>query len=328
MSENSKIQWTDHTWNPWRGCTKVSPGCANCYAETQSKRNPKVLGQWGKGKPRVKAKNWNDPKKWNDKWERLNKDIVLDPRPMVFPSFCDWLDDEVPIEWLAQFLNLIRETPNITWQLLTKRPELFKKRLLAVDDAICSEQEGEFIESEDDRLLIKWIHEWLNGGFPHNVWLGTSVEDQERADERIPILLDTPAAVRFLSCEPLLSNIDLWDARYKTLNKEGRTGAVTEWKGHGVDWVIIGGESGPKARPCYVDWIRSIKDQCVAAQVPVFVKQLGKIPIISTGPEPTAYERSSAIKDPKGGDWDEWSEDLKLRQMPSRPNITVSGRNR
>lgn len=117
--KQTSIEWCDHTWSPWRGCTKVSPGCANCYAEKLSKRNPSVLGQWGKGKPRVLAKNWSEPVKWNeDSADGIEEGILLDKnigKKRVFPSLCDWLDEEVPIEWLCRFLKLIYDTPDLDW---------------------------------------------------------------------------------------------------------------------------------------------------------------------------------------------------------------------
>jgi protein gp37 len=182
VSENTKIEWCDHSWSPWRGCTKVSAGCANCYAETLSKRNPAVLGQWGKGKPRVLAKNWNDPVKWNRREIPSCMCDVKPPErcgcysaPTVFPSLCDWLDDEVPIEWLARFLKLIHDTPNLNWLLLSKRPENWRNRL--ANAALEAERLGV------DPFVDNWLYHDLP---PKNVWIGTSVEDQPNADRRIP----------------------------------------------------------------------------------------------------------------------------------------------
>ena len=259
--ENTKIEWTDHSWSPWYGCTKVSAGCANCYAETLNHR----FGgnNWGKGKPRRKCADWNRPRRWNRSVEEPLSIPTPDIpwyRPKVFPSQCDWLDPEVPIEWLAEFLQLIYETPNLTWQLLTKRPELWKERMIEVmehtDQSSCP---GEI-------KAYSLAMRWLQDNPPANVWLGTSVEDQKNANERIPTFVDyVPATLRFLSVEPLLGPIEF--------------GGDPD----GIDWVIIGGESGKGARPCNLDWIRWIKDQCVDAGVPVFVKQLGSKPRTSRG---------------------------------------------
>lgn len=271
MSEETKIEWATHTWNPWEGCTKVSPGCKNCYAETRNHRFK--LDNWGKGKPRrrTSAANWRKPHKWNTEVE-----AHPDYRARVFPSLCDWLDDEVPIEWLADFLKLIHDTPNLDWLLLTKRPENWGSRLAMA------------------------CHDWGAGLFPPNVWIGVSVEDQQRADERIPELLKIPAALHFLSVEPLLEEVDLKLCKY--------LGAQPANAGH-VDWVIAGGESGPSARPCHSEWVGSILGQCRMACVPVFVKQLGPHVIAGDG-------QRINLKHKKGGDPSEWPQDLRVREFP------------
>ncbi|MCX6500794.1 MAG: DUF5131 family protein [Arthrobacter sp.] len=317
MGENTKIEWCDHSWSPWRGCTKVSPGCANCYAETLSKRFPVVFGQWGKGKPRVKAKNWNDPVKWN----RTNKDgfTVSDPPITVFPSLCDWLDEEVPIEWLAEFLRLVHDTPNLTWLLLTKRPENWHSRLVDVRLRLAHMAIAEADNAKKHKALNAWLELWRSGDSPpSNVWVGTSVEDQTRADERIPAMLEIPATGRFLSVEPLLGQVDLnrW-----LLAEHGRRqiGAPP-----GISWVICGGESGHGARPCNVEWVRSLVRQCKSAGVATFVKQLGASPVIvpqgydpidGTLPRPHPL---FSVTHTKGGDPDEWPEDLRVREFPQR----------
>lgn len=317
--KDTKIEWADHSWNPWRGCTKVSPGCANCYAEKLSKRNPAVLGQWGKGAPRVLAKNWGDPVRWNADFsealllsDRLspNRDRATDSayRPKVFPSLCDWLDEEVPIEWLARFMCLIHDTPNIEWLLLTKRPELFRDRMNKV---ACT------VSMERGQSAVRW----LTGNPPENVWVGASVEAQFRADERIPALLKIPARLRFLSAEPLLGEVDL----RLTRRSFGFPQHITS-KGHsvgmpqGIHWVIVGGESGPRSRPCNVDWIRSIVSQCATVGLPCFVKQLGADPCGywtegAALPFPIAGWKLR-VKHPKGGDPEEWPTDLRIRQFP------------
>jgi len=222
MSENTAISWTDNTFNPWTGCTKVSPGCANCYAEGWAKRSGIV--KWGKGMPRRRTSesNWKLPLKWN-------RDAALDHeafitgqcgkewsanwhRPRVFcASLADWLDDEVPIEWLADLMGLINETPHLDWLLLTKRPENFSQRMEMVFQFL-----GEICcHDEEPSDLYTWHGKWIDGEAPANVWVGTTVEDQQRADERVPELLNIPAKVRFLSCEPLLEKVDLTTIIYR-----------------------------------------------------------------------------------------------------------------
>jgi protein gp37 len=297
--ENSKIEWTDHTFNPWIGCTKVSPGCANCYAEQlMDKRLGKV--NWGPGNPRQRTSqsNWQQVERWNKQaglaykaWEDAMEDrdsgateANMPRRPRVFvASLADWLDPEVPIEWLADLLDLVRRCQHLDFLMLTKRPELWKKRL----EAIC------ICDTYSDRVSGEWapffeetgymIGDWLDDSkpiAPANVWVGTSVEDQQRADERIPALLKIPAKVRFLSCEPLLGPVDL------DLNNQ--CDLCTSWNCdfHGpaienpicmekIHWVICGGESGSKARPMHPDWARLLRDQCNEEGVPFFMKQMG-----------------------------------------------------
>lgn len=284
MGEKSKIEWCDHTFNPWIGCTKVSPGCVNCYAEGESKR--RGWAQWGKGKERhrTSASYWKQPLKWNREGGRFSCDLNDFRRPRVFcASLADWLDDEVPIEWLADLLALIHETPNLDWLLLTKRPENWETRL----------------EAAFQLTRMEFIDRWLTDDdfVPANVWIGTSVEDQKRADERIPALLKIPARIRFLSCEPLLGDIY---CRHHAFAVDG------------VHWVIIGGESGLNSRECNIEWIRGLVGQCKSDGVPVFVKQLGR----------NAVRRQSQIQghlilaDRKGGDPSEWPIDLRIREFP------------
>lgn len=338
--KDTKIEWCDHSWSPWRGCTKVSAGCANCYAETLSKRNPAVLGQWGKGKPRVKAKNWNEPRTWDRqaadallRWklcvnERFSGDEAAAlaqgyhrrVAPTVFPSLCDWLDAEVPVEWLAEFLSLIHATPNLTWLLLTKRPENWRLVSMALTQALTSPDPKQFTPQ-----FTHWLHDWIQGHPPSNVWVGTSVEDQPNADRRIPALLRIPAAGRFLSLEPLLGPVDLWGARYPRANG-GQAGAVSSWK-PSVDWLIVGGESGPGARPCNAEWVRAIVRDGRAAGGPTFVKQLGALcieeyPFANWPPATQSVHVTEGCKlrltHPKGGDPAEWPEDLRVREFPAR----------
>ena len=251
MAENSKIEWTDHTFNPWLGCTKVSPACDHCYAERDmDHRFGRV--KWGHGQPRQKTShaNWQKPLAWNRKAEKEGR------RYRVFcASLADVFDNEVPDEWRDELFALIAITPHLDWLLLTKRPQVARKYLTSADQARVPKMIGE---------------DWP---LP-NVWLGVSVENQDMADTRIPILLDTPAAKRFLSCEPLLGPVDI-NAYLPSLRIDGKQ---VEWPdGAGVvDWIIAGGESGPKARPSHPDWFRSLRDQCASAGVPFLFKQWGE----------------------------------------------------
>lgn len=233
--KDSSIEWTTHTFNPWQGCTKVSPGCLNCYAETLNHRWGR--DNWGKGKPRIRTSEsyWKQPLKWN-------RDANGSRQRVFCASLADWLDDEIPIEWLADLLRVIHETPNLDWLLLTKRPHNFNERI---------EKAFEFTHGEG------WQSLWTQGEAPENVWIGTSVEDQKRSDQRIPDLLKIPAKVHFLSCEPLLSAV--------ALNL------------HDIEWCIVGGESGRGKRPFNPDWARQIRFQCEDAGTAFFMKQIDKV---------------------------------------------------
>jgi protein gp37 len=245
MGELSKIEWTDHTFNAWRGCTKVSPGCHACYAETMSHRNPGVLGEWGPNGKRVVAAEsyWRQPLKWD-----RDAKAAGERRRVFCASLSDVFEDrEDLLEPRDRLFDLIGETPNLDWLLLTKRPENLARFL-----PWCHDHAGQY----RDRY-------WPN------VWIGTSVEDQQRANERIPRLVDIPAAVHFLSVEPLLGPADFSRCWY-TSDGEHEPAYV------GIHWVIVGGESGPRARPMHPDWARLIRDQCQAAGVPFFFKQWGE----------------------------------------------------
>ncbi len=313
MSETSKIQWTDSTHNFWQGCTKVSAGCTNCYAEARDKR---FTGgkHWGKGAPRVRSKSFNEPLKWNKiPWVcdacgfmsdmqgdclKCGRDHGGYHRRRVFSlSLGDWLDPAVPIEWLAEMLQVIRLCPDLDWLLCTKRPELWKQRMNAVID----------LDKHCVAELNQWLVPWVAGcRRPDNIMLLTSVEDQKAADERIPALLKIPARWRGLSCEPLLGPVDL-NAALKPIKRM----RIADFDG--INWVIIGGESGDKARICCVEWIQSLKKQSQAAGVPVFVKQLGAKPMHC--PPPLRGWVAMDIHDKKGGDIAEFPEDLQVREF-------------
>lgn len=247
MSENSKIEWTDHTFNPWEGCQKVGPGCDHCYAETRNARfGGGVAGNWGPGAPRRRTRdaNWRKPLAWNARHAEFLAEHGR--RQRVFcASLADVFDNAVDPEWRDDLWRLIEQTPNLDWLLLTKR-----------------------IGNVDNMLPVPFDFDRL---YP-NVWIGATVVNQAEADRDIPKLLATPAAVRFLSMEPLLgpvefSNVSRRSDAVKVLGQRALGG---------IDWVIVGGESGAAARPMHPDWARSLRDQCAAAGVPFLFKQWGE----------------------------------------------------
>lgn len=320
MGANSKIEWCDHTHNRWMGCTKKSEGCANCYAEAMmDKRYGKV--KWGPGGMRVRtsAQTWKQPLRWNkETWRecvqcgyrgkvgpgetyylcRCGSRETKPTRQRVFcGSLMDVGDDHPSIlrEWIEDLVRMIEQTPNLDWLLLTKRP-------------------GE--------LYMVFGMFWGFEPWPENVWVGVSVEDQETANIRIPLLQSIPAAVKFLSCEPLLDHIDLsvaiepdrfaWD-EVNAMDDDDEPEefieeceAECDWVNCGhdlvvnpahreweerrrmvagfkmlthkgvINWVICGGESGPRARPVDPMWVRSLRDTCKEAKVPFFFKQWGE----------------------------------------------------
>ncbi len=300
MSETTSIEWCDSTFNPWVGCTKVSPACDHCYAERDMAIRLKMV-EWGAGKPRhrTSAANWRKPILWNQMHVRLvdgeplrstgatlrggkrvtehavplndrRDSRMIDPadwdaapvwRRRVFcASLADVFDNEVPASWRADLFGLIRSTPNLDWLLLTKR--------IGNAERMIDEAGG-------------WSGIGGGGGLRNplpNVWLGATVVTQEEADRDIPKLLATPARVRFLSIEPMRGAVDL--SRFLDIYQyeEGDS-----WRPRNLsrpekspDWVIAGGESGPHARPAHPDWFRSLRDQCAGASVPFLFKQHGE----------------------------------------------------
>lgn len=259
MGEDTKIEWADATINPWWGCTKISPACTNCYAATFAAR----WGQkWGPGAPRPLKRGWRSTAR------KLQRQAERERRRLrVFAlSMGDWLDEEAPPGALAELLEVIASTPDLDWLLLTKRPERWAE---AIGAAVAFDDPSGDRDPPPGACLAA---DWLSGTAPTNVWLGTTVEDQRRANERIPALLDIPARIRFLSCEPLLEQVDL--SRWLLCNSASEDGAPSPRQG--VDWVICGGESGRGARPMHPDWVRSLRDQCELAVVPFFLKQWGE----------------------------------------------------
>lgn len=246
MGENTKIEWCDMTFNPWIGCSKLSAGCQNCYAldlmETRYKRV-----KWGPQgtRQRTSAANWRKPLQWNRQAQAEGR------RYRVFcASLADVFEDRPElIPWRNDLFALIEQTPRLDWLLLTKRPE-----------------------NITEMFPTKWrAHKW--GKPPENIWFGTSVENQEAVDKRIPALLKIDAKVRFLSCEPLLGPVDLKGYIYPQFAADDPR--HYPWR-DGVEWVIAGGESGHNARPAHPDWFRSLRDQCVLMCKPFLFKQWGE----------------------------------------------------
>jgi protein gp37 len=269
MSENSKIEWTDHTFNPWEGCQKVGPGCDHCYAET---RNARFAGgtavNWGPGAPRRRTSpaNWRKPITWNAAHAEFFAEHGR--RQRVFcASLADVFDNAVDPAWRRDLFALIAQTQNLDWLLLTKRIGN-ASRMIAEATA-----EVEF----HDQMIPEWtsVSPWPN------VWLGATIVNQEEADRDIPKLLTVPASVRFLSIEPLLSPVSLrWLAAWPE-NAPARAqkpgGLTNHLDGlRRLDWVIVGGESGAGARPMHPSWPRMLRDQCAAAGVPFLFKQWGE----------------------------------------------------
>ncbi len=250
----TKIEWTatrlpdgtmlpGYTFNPWIGCAKVSAGCKNCYAETLMDERYKKA-KWGVNGTRNVTSDtyWKQPLAWNRQAAAsgIRRKVFCASLADVFEN----RDDLVAPR--ARLFDLIRQTPHLDWLLLTKRPEHVRFAIGEVEDLAVASW------AADD--LARWCADWLAGSPPPNVWMGTSVEDQKAADERIPHLLDVPAVVRFLSCEPLLGPVDLPGLFYYGTEASGGVVPLRE-KGHPqLDWVIVGGESGHDARPMYPEW--------------------------------------------------------------------------
>jgi protein gp37 len=339
MAETS-IQWTSgpngepgYTFNPWVGCQRVSPGCEHCYAEAYDKRvggAPKHLRvrddkpqlRWGPKADRIRTSValWKQPLKWN------REAAAAGQRRKVFcASLADVFDlhESIDSRWRLELFSLIRQTPDLDWLLLTKRPQNFPA---VIDQALSlsarANDHHAYMGSpeafEETRL---WLHQWRGGKAPSNLWAGTTVEDQQRANERIPHLVAVPAAVRFLSCEPLLEdlNLDPW-------LDEDHLGFVNSE----IDWVIIGGESGAGARPFDLGWARSLVWQCRnggrSVEPTPFVKQLGAKPVAIPRDDNGVERRSPGgdvwppmpikLKDRHGGDMAEWPAELRVREFP------------
>lgn len=310
MSDGTSIEWTDASWNPLRAratiagggtgwaCVRVSQGCVNCYAATINKRLGTGLDYTvpalAKVKTFVDEKALEAPVHWRK------------PRRIFVCSMTDLFGEWVTDQDIARVFGTMEDERRHTFQVLTKRPDRMRK----------------------------WIRDYYEGAPPsENIWLGTSVEDQAAADARIPELLATPAAVRFLSCEPLLGPVDLSRWLIGGMSSQAcpmchGTG-VTGFGGGAkrcpqlcrrswaddidphLQWVIVGGESGPQARPMDLEWARSLVAQCRAAGITPFVKQLGAFPV-----DPPGVKWPLELRDRKGGAIEEWPEDLRIREFP------------
>ncbi|MDB6027541.1 MAG: hypothetical protein JWM68_3764 [Verrucomicrobiales bacterium] len=344
MSEKTKIQWCDDTNNFWRICTKISPGCLNCYAVTATivRINKE---EWGKGKPRIRSEAaFLKPYSWNKKpWvcdncgkyhqtfanhNYQNTPLVdcicrnphlahapeLAHRRRVFSlSIGDWLDTESPIKNLADMMKVVLECSSLNWLLVTKRPENFFSQLESAQD---------WHFDQGDRDIAGKLSDWRKHSIaPENVWFGFTAENQKCLDERWNHAKKIPAVQHFISAEPMLQQMDF-------------TRVIQEAKAFGFKlWFIFGGESGDNARRCNVEWIRKGVQQCSAAGFPVFVKQLGAFctdtdfdadSLFRVWPG-VDYEFNCAgviyhLKHHKGGDIEEFPIDLRVRQFPSEPN--------
>jgi protein gp37 len=327
MSTNSAIEWTDCTWNPVAGCTPVSPGCLNCYAATMTRRLD-AMGQ-EKYHNLITTRTADNRAVFTGRINLDHDSLTIPlhwkkPRRIFVNSMSDLFHKDVPFEFIDRVFAVMALCPQHTFQVLTKRPERmaeYFKRTGSMEDAI--DRVGRIIWNMAEviregtilnRTLLIPSDERERRWPPRNVWLGTSTENQQTADERIPHLLRCPAAVRFLSVEPLLGAVDLRTGIY--LVSTGLPGEKLE-RGttlSGIDLVICGGESGPGARPCDVAWIRSIVQQCKAAGVKCFCKQLGANPYDIC---PTTNQLARLhCDDPKGGAMNEWPADLRVREMP------------
>ena len=314
MTPTSKIQWTDATWNPSTGCTQISPGCDNCYAKRITERFS------GRGSFDV-VKIHHD---------RLDRPLRMRKSKMIFVnSMSDLFHPDIPDTFIASAFAVMSLANWHIYQVLTKRHGRMRSLLRsAAFHQLVVDTRQRIIDHPTSRMTRP--HRAAARATPMpwplpNVWGGVSVEDQQRAALRIQTLIETPLAVRFLSCEPLLTQLDL----------ERHNGQVTYWlsgrpdwgppeqSGTGVelrdlvvyphvDWVIVGGESGDQARPLDPDWVRVLRDQCAAAGVAFFCKQLGE-----------AWALAHGNTDHKGGDPESWPEDLRVRQFPQLPTEAV-----
>lgn len=270
----TKIEWAEETWNPIVGCNPISPGCKNCYAERMAYRLSHALGKIGTDV----SDAWvgystviGDNKKWNGKTDFVHS--ALDkplhwkkPRTIFICSMGDLFHESVLFEWIDDVFGVMTTNPQHTYLILTKRPERMY----------------DYIEYMNQNIA--------DAGFegydpPSFIWLGVTAENQEQADKRIPILLSIPAAKRFVSIEPMLGPVDLRELRLpksnfvydSILGRKHSNYYQSDWyseSSNKLDWIITGSESGPGRRPMNQDWVRSLRDQCITADVPFLLKQM------------------------------------------------------
>lgn len=308
MSDKSKIEWTDATWNPVVGCSLVSPGCTNCYAMRMAARiNKMTLASHYEDttKPSKAGPVWTGKLACAPEWLVTAPLRWRKPRRVFVNSMGDLFHEDTPDEWIDRVFAVMALCPQHTFQVLTKRAA----RMRAYFEGIAADQ-ALGINRFGVAALATGI-KGPGGSMPAwplpNVWLGVSTERQEEADARIPLLLETPAAKRFISAEPLLGPISLekiphahgWGSALEPGEIHGGTGQCVGAR-PGLDWVIVGGESGPKARPMHPDWACSLRDQCANAGVPFFFKQWGN------WGEPIAGDEGKHLVNPNGthGLWD------------------------
>ncbi|WP_201463679.1 phage Gp37/Gp68 family protein [Brevundimonas aurantiaca] len=300
MADHTPIEWTDATWNIVTGCSLVSPGCTNCYAMklagTRLRDHPSRQGLTDDSKA---GPVWNGQVRFNAQW--LDQPLRwTKPRKIFVCAHGDLFHDGVSDDWLDQIFAVMALCPQHAFQILTKRPERMRDYLTQacgrIADRIIAMRRA---RGDRDMVLAPLAH--VAPGSPWwplpNVWLGVSVEDQARADERIPVLLDTPAAVRWISAEPLLGPVTIRDAMWAG---EGDPAANLDAS---IDWVVAGGESGPGARPMHPDWARALRDLCAGAEVPFLFKQWGDyLPQDQT--DASGLEWVAGHSDPRNYDWE------------------------
>lgn len=372
MGDGTSIGWTDATWPVINGCRRCSPGCENCYAErliaTRLSKTPKYQGLavYKESGPRWTGESrlWAPHLDWPLRWRKPRKIFVADMGDLFFES--------VTNEEIAAVFGVMAACPQHQFQVLTKRPERMREWYKWVERQRAELVDGSHLRSVHavDGEIGAHLAAWetcrracaaATGRFGsqqrrfwplHNVWIGVSVESQKYADERIPILLDTPAAIRFVSYEPALEAVDFsvympaWfcDACGHFMQGRGDAGAAVDEdeadpqcskcyslnvRHEGLSWVIVGGESGPKARPFNVEWARTVVRQCADAEVPCFVKQLGSVPMDTTENArlwpartelwqrlPGSNLHQFILKDRKGDVPEEWPDGVRVQRFP------------
>lgn len=301
MSDNSKIEWTETTWNIVTGCTKISDGCTRCYIE----RTPPF---------RMNGRRFDKPGIGGTTGVILHDDRLTaplrwrKPRRVFVCSLADLFHTAVPTRYIARAFAVMVIARQHTFQVLTKRHARLR--------ALLTDQRFWQMVATEIGVLRNIVPPAPLRQVPPWIWVGVSVESQEWADRRIPALLSVPAAVRWLSCEPLIGPVDLhrwldmadWPDCWNTHAPSAECSRCVK-----PDWVVVGGESGPNARLMREDWARGLVQQLGVAEGPVFVKQMG-----------TVWARERGIADPKGGDMQHWPADLRIRQYPTEPGVEVA----